>query len=102
MMKKAALIVVGTLLVVACGQSYAPSSPSQLPGDGSSPSSEESTTPTSTTTPVVERSSHFVHATGGFSCIDAVLQGPLSVSINPNHPGPCLKDEGIRPDTAAR
>ena len=48
-----------------------------------------------------ERTSHVVNAAGGFRCIDAVLQGPLSVSINPNHPGACLTGEGIRWDTAA-
>ena len=31
----------------------------------------------------------FVHSAGGFSCIADVLQGPLSVSINPDDPGPC-------------
>jgi hypothetical protein len=132
MMKKATVIVVGTLLVVACGRSYAPSNPSQVPGDSSSPSSDEaSTTPTSVATPLdvrgerrvgfgfngsvsgfptgkvfltgggaYERDSHFVHAGGGFTCVNAVRQGPLSISINPNDPGPCLDDEGIRWDTA--
>jgi hypothetical protein len=133
MMKKATVIVVGTLLVVACGRSYTPSSPSQVPGDGSSSSTDEAVTPPTliaaslggraerrvgfgfngtvngvptgkvfiTGGGAYELSSHFVNASGGFSCIDAVLQGPLSISINPNHPGACLKDEGIRWDTAA-
>jgi hypothetical protein len=48
-----------------------------------------------------DRASHDVEAGGGFRCLDAVLQGPLSTSINPNDPGPCLKDEGVRWDTAA-
>jgi hypothetical protein len=43
----------------------------------------------------------FVHSAGGFSCLEDVLQGPLSVSINPDDPGPCLADEGVRWDTAA-
>jgi hypothetical protein len=47
-----------------------------------------------------EPGSPSVHAGGGFSCIKAVLQGPLSNSINPNDPGPCLDNEGIRWDTA--
>ena len=34
-----------------------------------------------------QRESHFVAATGVFRCILAVLQGPLSTSINPNDPG---------------
>ena len=132
-MKKATVIVMWTLLVVACSRSYTPSSPSQVPGDGSSSSTDEAVTPpTSIATSLVARaerrvgfgfngvvsgfptgkafltgggayelSSHFVHASGGFSCVDPVLQGPLSMSINPNHPGACLKDEGIRWDTAA-
>jgi hypothetical protein len=45
--------------------------------------------------------SHFANAAGGFTCINAVRQGPLSNSINPNDPGPCLDGEGIRWDTAA-
>jgi hypothetical protein len=42
----------------------------------------------------------FVHPTGGFSCLEDVGQGPLSVSINPDDPGPCLAGEGVRWDTA--
>jgi hypothetical protein len=38
---------------------------------------------------------------GGFRCVDAVHQGPLSISINPDDPGPCLAGEGVRWDTAA-
>src|SRR5262249_26082127 len=37
---------------------------------------------------------------GGFVCLEAVSQGPLSVSINPDAPGPCLQGQGIRWDTA--
>ena len=44
---------------------------------------------------------NFVHAGGGFTCLPDVLQGPLSTSINPEDPGPCLAGEGIRWDTAA-
>ena len=43
---------------------------------------------------------NFVHSAGGFSCLQDVLQGPLSVSINPDDPGPCLEDQGVRWDTA--
>ena len=132
MMKKAALIVVGTLLVVACGRSYTPSSPSQVSENGSTSSSDAAgATPTSPATPLVaraqgrvgfgfngtvsgfptgkvfltgggayERDSHSVAAGGGFTCINAVRQGPLSISINANDPGPCLDNEGIRWDTA--
>ena len=42
----------------------------------------------------------FVHSSGGFSCLADVLQGPLSVSINPDDPGSCLAGEGVRWDTA--
>jgi hypothetical protein len=133
MMKKAALIVAGTLLVVSCGRNYTPSSPSQVPENGSSSASDAaSDTSTALATPLValaqsrvgfgfngtvsgfptgkvfltgggsyERDSHAVHAGGGFTCIKAVLQGPLSISINPNDPGACLDNEGIRWDTAA-
>jgi hypothetical protein len=38
---------------------------------------------------------------GGFRCLESVLQGPLSVSINPNDPGPCLAGQGVRWDTAS-
>lgn len=48
-----------------------------------------------------EPDSHFANAGGGFTCINAVRQGPLSISINPNDPGPCLDGDGIRWDTAA-
>jgi hypothetical protein len=43
----------------------------------------------------------FVNAAGGFRCLQAVEQGPLSTSINPDDPGPCLAGEGVRWDTAA-
>jgi hypothetical protein len=43
----------------------------------------------------------FVHSGGGFSCIEDVVQGPLSVSINLDDPGACLAGEGVRWDTAA-
>jgi hypothetical protein len=42
----------------------------------------------------------FVHSGGGFRCREDVLQGPLSTSINPEDPGPCLAGEGVRWDTA--
>ena len=41
----------------------------------------------------------FVKSAGGFSCLQDVLQGPLSVSINPNDPGPCREGQGVRWDT---
>jgi hypothetical protein len=42
----------------------------------------------------------FVRSSGGFSCLQDVRQGPLSLSINPNDPGPCLTGQGVRWDTA--
>lgn len=41
----------------------------------------------------------FVKSAGGFRCLQDVLQGPLSVSINPDDPGSCLAGEGVRWDT---
>jgi hypothetical protein len=42
----------------------------------------------------------FVKSGGGFSCLQDVRQGPLSVSINPNDLGACLSGQGVRWDTA--
>jgi hypothetical protein len=44
--------------------------------------------------------SGFVRSSGGFSCLEDVEQGPLSVSINPDNPGRCLAGQGVRWDTA--
>jgi len=132
MMKKAMLTAVG-LLLVACGQNDIPSSPSQVPYNGSSATgSVTAAASTLSAKPLVaqglrrigfgfngtasgfptgavsvtgggafERTSHFASAGGGFRCVEAVLQGPLSVSINLNHAGACLAGDGIRWDTAA-
>jgi hypothetical protein len=43
----------------------------------------------------------FVNSAGGFRCLEDVTQGPLSMSINPDDPGPCLAGQGVRWDTAA-
>ncbi len=130
MLKKAALIVSGTLLVVACGRNYTPSSPSQVPENGSSSASgAASDTPTELVTPLVAQAqggvgfgfngvvsgfptgkvflsggghfgSGFAKSSGGFSCLEDVEQGPLNVSINPDDPGRCLAGQGVRWDTA--
>ena len=42
----------------------------------------------------------FVNSAGGFRCTQGVRQGPLSVSINADDPGPCLAGQGVRWDTA--
>jgi hypothetical protein len=42
----------------------------------------------------------FLKTGGAFRCLQDVLQGPLSVSINSDDPGPCLAGEGIRWDAA--
>jgi hypothetical protein len=47
-----------------------------------------------------DRASGCVRSSGGFSCLQDVKQGPLSVSINPDDPGPCLAGQGVRWDTA--
>ena len=41
----------------------------------------------------------FVYSAGGFGCLQDVLQGPLSVSINSDDPGACLTGQGVRWDT---
>jgi len=131
-MKKIVLMVVGTLLVVACGRNYTPSSPSQVSDNGSASSvsaaSDGYTALTAPLTPkaqgrigfgfngtvsgfptgkvfvsgggAYDRDSRFVHAGGGFTCINAVRQGPLSMSVKLDDPGPCLDGQGIRWDTA--
>src|SRR5262245_7663704 len=40
----------------------------------------------------------FVRSSGGFSCVDDVAQGPLSMPKNAK--GPCLQGQGVRWDTA--
>ena len=131
-MRKIVFTVVGTLLVVACGRNYTPSSPSQVSDNGSTSSAGAASDGyTALTAPLTtraqgrvgfgfngtvsgfptgkvfltgggayDRDSHFVHAGGGFTCINAVRQGPLSISVNPNDPGACLDGQGIRWDTA--
>lgn len=42
----------------------------------------------------------FLKTGGGFRCLQDVLQGPLSVSINADDPGSCLTGQGIRWDAA--
>ncbi len=42
----------------------------------------------------------FLKTGGGFRCLADINQGPLSVSVNPDDPGPCLAGEGIRWDAA--
>jgi len=130
MVKKVAVILIGTLFMVACGQKSSPASPSSTAVGASSSSSSDS--PTSATVGpqaqgqsrvgfgfngtvsgfltgkvfltgggAYDRAANLVHAAGGFSCLEPVLQGPLSTSINPNDPGPCLTGEGVRWDTAS-
>jgi hypothetical protein len=41
----------------------------------------------------------FVNSAGGFRCLQDVLQGPLSVSINSDDPGACRTGQGVRWDT---
>jgi hypothetical protein len=123
---KAAVILIGTMFVVGCGQKSSPAGPSSTAAVASA---NGAGSPASTIGPQSEsrvgfgfngtvrgfltgkvfltgggsydRAANVVHAGGGFNCLEAVLQGPLSISINPNDPGPCLSGEGIRWDTAA-
>jgi hypothetical protein len=119
MMKKAGLIVFGTLLVAACGRTYSPSSPSSTalvePSSSSSVAGIRrvgfgfngivSGFPTGKVFVsgggAFDQVANLVDSAGGFSCLEDVLQGPLSTSINPNDPGPCRAGEGVRWDTAA-
>ena len=129
MVKKVAVILVGTLFVVACGQKSSPSSPSSTEVGASSSASSAGSPTSGTVGPQskshvgfglngivsgfltgkvfltgggsYDRATNFVHSAGGFNCLEAVMQGPLSTSINPNDPGPCLAGQGVRWDTAA-
>ena len=129
MVKEAAIILVGTLFVVGCGQTSSPSSPSSTALVGSSPSGSASNPltpallaqgqqrvgfgfngtvsgfPTGkvfvTGGGAFDRAANFVNSSGGFRCLEDVLQGPLSTSINPDDQGPCRAGEGVRWDTAA-
>jgi hypothetical protein len=125
-MKNATVILIGligTVFVVGCGQSSSPSSPSSTASPAASTSSASPQSAQAHTrvgfgfngtvsgfpTGVVsltgggsyDRTASLSSAGGGFGCIESVLQGPLSTSINPNTPGPCLAGEGVRWDTAA-
>lgn len=40
----------------------------------------------------------FLKTGGGFRCLEDINQGPLSVSINPDDPGPCRAGQGVRWD----
>jgi hypothetical protein len=42
--------------------------------------------------------SGFLKTGGHFRCVDDINQGPLSVSVNPDDPGPCLAGQGVRWD----
>jgi len=127
MMKKVAVLVLGTLFAVACDQASSPSSPSSpAPLDSSSSNSLSASAPalpgqgqgrfgfglngTVSGFPTgtvflsgggsYDRAANVVKAAGGFRCLESVMQGPLSVSINSGDPGPCLADQGVRWDTA--
>jgi hypothetical protein len=124
MKKKIIIVLVGTALAAACSNSHSPLS--QALASPTSPSSSGNGTNGLVTAP--QRVGFGFNATvsgfptgkvfltgggsfdlgakeaksgGGFSCLESVLQGPLSVSINPNAPGPCLAGEGVRWDTAS-
>jgi hypothetical protein len=133
MIKKVAMILIGTLFAVACGQRPSPSSPSPTAQVESSLSSSGRSVMSSPATASLlaqgqlrvgfgfngtvkgfptgevfltgggayDRTANLVDSAGGFKCLEDVLQGPLSTSINPDDPGPCRAGEGVRWDTAA-
>ena len=130
MMKKVAAVLGGTLLVVGCSQTSSPSSPSPAPAAAAFSGSPSGTTSSSSGAPLsaqrrvgfgfngtvsgfptgkvfltgggaFNRAENFVKAGGGFRCDEAVLQGPLSTSINPRDAGACQAGEGVRWDTAS-
>jgi len=131
MLKKAVFILVGTVFVVACGQT-SPVSPSRTAPVESAASNAAGTATTASTSTVgaqekgrvgfgfngtasgfptgevfltgggsYDRFANRVASGGGFRCLADVLQGPLSTSINSDDVGPCLAGEGVRWDTAA-
>lgn len=124
-MKNAAFIfvgLIGSLSVVGCGQTSSPSMPSSPASpsgstSSASPQSDKEHTrvgfsvngdvsgfPTGkvhlTGGGSYDRVANVSSAGGGFRCLESVLQGPLSVALNPNTPGPCQAGEGVRWDTA--
>jgi hypothetical protein len=133
MVKKAAVLLVGTVFVVACSQRSSPSSPSATALGTSSQSTSAGSASQSVSSALhaqgtgrvgfgfngtvsgfptgkvfltgggaFDRVANLVQSGGGFRCLDEdILQGPLSISINPNDPGPCRAGEGVRWDTAA-
>jgi hypothetical protein len=130
MMKQAAVLIAGTLFAVACSDGYSRSNPSPAaPSASDAPKSVASPlNQASASAPgrghvgfgfnaivsgfktgkvfvtgggSFDLSAHQAVAGGGFRCVESVLQGPLSASINPNDPGACLSGDGIRWDTAS-
>jgi len=130
MMKKVGLILIGTLFAVGCGQTSSPSTPSSMDTvDSVSSSSKKSVSTTTSPVQALgqlrvgfgfngtvkgfptgevflsgggsfDPLANLVASAGGFRCLQDVLQGPLSTSINPNDPGACRAGEGVRWDTA--
>jgi len=127
MVMKVSVVLIGALLVVGCDQTHgnSPAAGITAPSSGSvTPISDQSRVasrgqgrvgfgfngsvsgfPTGSVSLTgggsYDRATNTIHAGGGFSCLQAVLQGPLSTSINPNDPGHCGAGEGVRWDTAA-
>lgn len=131
MIKQAVVVIAGTLVTVACSDGYSrsssspivPSAPTAVQSSIVSPLNQPSasangqrrvgfgfnTTVSGFPTGKVfltgggsfDRSGHQAEGNGGFRCLESVMQGPLSVSINPSDVGPCLAGEGVRWDTAS-
>jgi hypothetical protein len=129
MTKQAAVVIAGTLFAVACG-GYSHSNPSPTAPSASgaatnivaSPLNQASLTHAPTRAGFgfnstvsgfptgkvfltgggsLDRTGRQTEGGGGFRCLESVMQGPLSVSINPNDLGPCLAGQGVRWDTAS-
>ncbi len=126
-MKFPILLVCSGLALAACSNSnpLRPASTASVPSSADTPASRASRPFTAAPTPdaslgfngtvsgfptgsvtltgggAYDLATGFVKSAGGFSCLEDVRQGPLSVSINPDDPGPCLAGQGVRWDTAA-
>jgi hypothetical protein len=130
-MKRLVVAIAGTLFAVACSNGYSPSSSMPIsPSASTNAPSAVGSSPDQASAPThgpnrigfgfnaivrgfltgkvfvtgggsFDLGTHVAVGNGGFRCIDPVLQGPLSVSINPNDPGACQAGEGVRWDTAS-
>jgi hypothetical protein len=125
-MRFAIVLVLGGLTLVGCSNTnpLRPDSKTSAPSAGGTTSPASAATPSGNPSPdagfgfngvvsgfptgrvsvngggTFDLASGFVRSSGGFSCLQDVRQGPLSVSVNPDDQGPCLAGQGVRWDTA--